>query len=65
MKKPKAFSAREFVDSMSYIGEYYQPDDSVYRKESMDKYIEYLENLISKSNRTKARSCNNPVIGKI
>ena len=43
MEKPKAISAREYVDSLPYIGEYFQPDDSVYRKASMDKYIKYLE----------------------
>ena len=43
MEKPKAISARDYVDSLPYIGEYFQPDDSVYRKASMDEYIKYLE----------------------
>lgn len=46
MEKPKAISAREFVNSLPYIGEYYQPDDSVYLKKSMDKYIEELKKEI-------------------
>lgn len=43
VKKPKSISARYFVGRLPYIGEYYQPDDRVYLKCDMDKYIKYLE----------------------
>ncbi len=44
MEKPNAFSAREFVNNLPYEGNYFQPDDRVYLKSSMDKYIEHLKN---------------------
>ena len=42
IEKPEAVHARDFVDGLPYIGEYFQPDDSVYLKKPMDKYIESL-----------------------
>jgi len=43
MEKPKAISAREFVDKLPYVGECYQPSDEVYTKKEMDKYLESLK----------------------
>lgn len=44
MEKPESISAREFVDGLPYEGEYFQPGDSIYTKETMDKYIEFIQN---------------------
>lgn len=44
--KPKAVHARDIINDMPYIGEYFQPDDRVYHKDKMDKYIEWLESTI-------------------
>ena len=46
MKRPEPIGAREFVDGLPYIGEYYQPDSRVYIKAKADAYFEYLESKI-------------------
>jgi len=58
MEKPKAVSARELVDTLPYIGEYFQPDDRVYLKSEMDKYIEFLKGITNGSRNEKQKKKN-------
>jgi len=53
VEKPKAISARKFVSKLPYIGEYFQPDDRVYIKAEMDKYIKFLRSKNKKNHLTK------------
>lgn len=47
MKRPKPISGREFAEGLPYIGEYFQPDDRVYRKCEADAYFDFLEEQIA------------------
>lgn len=49
MDKPKSKHAKDIVDELPYIGEYYQPDDRVYLKEEMDQYIRHLTSSPSRA----------------
>lgn len=46
MKRPEAISGRDFGEKLPYIGEYYQPDDRVYKKKVADAYFDFLENKL-------------------
>lgn len=45
--KLKEHDAREFVDSLPYIGEYCQPDTRMYLKKDVDEIITELKNLLA------------------
>ncbi len=46
MKRPTHQHARDIVEGMPYIGEYFQPDDRVYLKKEAEAYFNYLEEKI-------------------
>ncbi len=46
MERPKVVDAREFVEGLPYIGEYYQPESRVYEKKDAEKYFDFLENEV-------------------
>ena len=48
MNRPEPVEARDFVDGLPYIGEYFQPDSRVYIKKQADAYFEYLEKEIER-----------------
>ncbi len=46
IERPKVVDAREFVEGLPYIGEYYQPESRVYKKKDAEKYFDFLENEV-------------------
>lgn len=60
IEKPEAISARDFADGLPYAGEWYQPDDRMYLKKPMDKYIKEIKRIgmLRKESTLRTPTCN-------